>query len=263
MIGVLFRGSTCFLNLERRSILRTSFGKSKVLSFVIVLLGSLLVVAPRSVSAASNNCSKIGIVKVVGQQSFRCTKGSGGLKVWVKVKTSKLSNTTTTSCAKGGTCALGDLGPGGGKVFFVSKSYFASPGSDCGSKCLYLEASPKDLGYFQWCSDLTTFLGSTASAIGTGMSNTMAAVPTCKFGAIREATNYKFGNRSDWFLPSKDELAEMARRAEILKLEFNYYWSSTERDGEAAWSEFVNSRTDQGQDLVKEYPSSVRAVRAF
>ena len=243
--------------------MQTSYGKSKVISFGIVLLGSLLVVAPRSVSAASNNCSKIGIVKVVGQQSFRCTKGSGGQKVWVKVKTSKVPNKTTASCAKGGTCALGDLGPGGGKVFFVSSSYFTSPGSDCGSKCLYLEASPKDLGYFQWCSDLTTFLGSTASAIGTGMSNTMAAVPTCKFGAIRNAANYKFGNRSDWFLPSKDELIEMVRQAKILKLEFNYYWSSTERDGEAAWSEFANARTDQGGDLTKDYPCSVRAVRAF
>jgi hypothetical protein len=243
--------------------MQTSCGKSKILSLVIVLLGSLFVVAPQSVSAASNNCSKIGIVKVVGQQSFRCTRGSGGLKVWVKVKTSKLPNKTTASCAKGGKCALGDLGPGGGKVFFVSMSYFASPGSDCGSKCLYLEAAPKDLGYFQWCSDITTFFGSTASAIGTGMSNTMAAASTCKFGAIREVANYQFGNRSDWFLPSKDELIEMVGQSSILgNLEFNYYWSSTERDGEAAWSEFATGRS-YGQDVSKDYPSSVRAVRAF
>lgn len=42
------------------------------------------------------------------------------------------------SCAQGGTCVVGDIGPGGGKVFSVS-----STGS-------YLEAATSDLGYFDW-----------------------------------------------------------------------------------------------------------------
>ena len=53
--------------------------------------------------------------------------------------------TTTTvalTCATGGTCDVGDTGPGGGIVFYVSATNFASTGSDCNTACKYLEAAP-------------------------------------------------------------------------------------------------------------------------
>ena len=57
------------------------------------------------------------------------------------------------TCANGGVCALGDTGPGGGKVFYVTSSAFASTGSDCGSSCYFLEAAASDVsGPFTWCS---------------------------------------------------------------------------------------------------------------
>jgi hypothetical protein len=218
---------------------------------------------PVSAIASNGACSKLGIEKVVGQQTFRCTKGNGGSKVWLKVKKPVVPAAKASSCARGGKCVLGDVGPGGGKVFYVSNSFFASSGSDCGSQCLYLEAAPKDIGYFEWCSDIAKSFGVTPSAIGTGMSNTNTAASSCSSGAIRKAADFKSGNKLDWFLPSKDELSEMLRQSPILgEFEFNYFWSSTERDGGAAWSQF-GSGTGFGQFLTKEYPSVVRPVRAF
>jgi hypothetical protein len=115
--------------------------------------------------------------------------------------------TARISCAAGGPCAVGDTGPGGGTVFYVSASPFSSPGSDCNtagiggiSKCKYLEASPSDQSSsLGWATNAAACydLGSTSStnncqtnsiysgdsdaqaasrtasqAIGMGMSNT-------------------------------------------------------------------------------------------
>ena len=228
-----------------------------------VVIGLVFVMSPVPAEASKNTCPKLGVEKVVGKQTFRCSKGSGGSNVWLEVKKRVAPASQTASCAKGGKCALGDVGPGGGKVFYVSKTFFASSGSDCGSQCLYLEAAPKDIGWFEWCSDVAAPLGVTPSAIGSGMSNTMTAATSCSSGAIRKAADFKFGNRTDWFLPSTDELFEMLRRSSILgEFEFDYFWSSTERDGGAAWVQF-GSGTGYGQFLIKDYPAVVRPVRAF
>jgi hypothetical protein len=42
--------------------------------------------------------------------------------------------------------SVGDVGPGGGIVFYVHQNgTFASTGSDCGANCKYLEFAPADL----------------------------------------------------------------------------------------------------------------------
>ncbi|MBJ7294354.1 MAG: hypothetical protein JHC78_12520, partial [Ilumatobacteraceae bacterium] len=53
--------------------------------------------------------------------------------------------TQTLSCATGGTCKVGDTGPGGGIVFYVAPKTFiqrAATGSMCKLDCKYLEAAP-------------------------------------------------------------------------------------------------------------------------
>jgi hypothetical protein len=47
------------------------------------------------------------------------------------------------NCAQGGTCAEGDIGPSGGRVFYVATSTFTSTGSACGAQCKYLEWAPQ------------------------------------------------------------------------------------------------------------------------
>ena len=50
------------------------------------------------------------------------------------------SSHRTWSCEQGGSCAVGDTGPGGGTVFYVSAGF--SCGSSYSSTCKYLEAAP-------------------------------------------------------------------------------------------------------------------------
>jgi uncharacterized repeat protein (TIGR02543 family) len=186
----------------------------------------------------------------------------------------------TPSCASGGTCVVGDTGPGGGIVFYVAGSNFTSTGSDCNTTCRYLEAAPADVGTTHtWCSNTSTALGVRATGIGNGMANTTTADTTCTSGAIQEAANYTNNSKSDWHLPSKDELNELCKYARntgqaaggavlcvggSLRTGFATwrYWSSSESElATIAWYQFFDSgnQTDNGKTFV----SNVRPVRAF
>jgi hypothetical protein len=151
------------------------------------------------------------------------------------------------TCANGGVCAVGDTGPGGGKVFYVSASAFASTGSDCGSNCYFLEAAPSDhSSVIVWattdemcyntdnsnngnCQTTSVYSGSSSvressrtasSAIGMGMANTenfagrLAGYPQNSTSfAAGIAWAYTNNSKTDWFLPSTLELNQLCRYA--------------------------------------------------
>jgi len=144
--------------------------------------------------------------------------------------------TTTTGdalmCAAGGTCAVGDMGPGGGTVFYVASSQFTSTGSACNTACRYLEAAPtgwiKSPSYTGqnvclpsadkfsldprcvWSSNTSSWtqIWSSGTAIGTGYANTSAMITQSSTAgtAATVARAFQGGGKIDWFLPSKDEL---------------------------------------------------------
>jgi hypothetical protein len=186
---------------------------------------------------------------------------------------------------------VGDTGPGGGVVFYLHRNgTFTSIGSDCGANCKYLEFAPADLkggveDGFEWCSDTESELGVTALGIGTGMANTTTAAATCTSGAIQVAAEYVNNGKTDWHLPSRDELNELCKYAYqqttgerlvdcvesgSLRTGFSAvnYWSSSEVSGTGAW---VRGFDDGFQDanfetVFSDYKSStyrVRPVRAF
>jgi mucin-19 len=147
----------------------------------------------------------------------------------------------TPTCAQGGVCQVGDTGPGGGKVFYISGSAInAVSGISAGG--IYLEMAPatfsKDL--HKWClgpaNPNTTLFGAVATAIGTGASNTKIMIDNCSGGAGFEAANLTLGGKSDWFLPSFSEFVEIYGQREMLGLGSGQaaagyvYWSSTEYD---------------------------------
>ena len=130
---------------------------------------------------------------------------------------------------------VGDIGPGGGRVFYASTTGFncgpsyTATGSPYNFKCYYLEAAPTtganawtDAAYV-WSGNTTTVVNNasapetaTATAIGWGYRNTLAMV-------LQDATANKAGtisrayrgpnNLSDWYLPSYDELNQMCKWA--------------------------------------------------
>jgi hypothetical protein len=195
--------------------------------------------------------------------------------------------TTTTvalTCATGGTCIVGDTGPGGGIVFYVhddADDLFTSTGSDCDTTCKYLEAAPTGWGngitvaagetsgsltvdpILKWCSDTTTLRNATTkTAIGDGRPNTTTGV-TCTTGAIFHAELYAGNGKTDWHLPSKDELNELFLKKDTVGgFSADAYWSSSEYAASNAWLQnfFYGSQGSTSKSSTSQY---VRPVRAF
>jgi titin len=171
---------------------------------------------------------------------------------------------TAATCANGGACIVGNTGPGGGKVFYVSSSNFTSTGSDCGTACKYLEAAPSDhSSQVAWCSTTVSF-GLEERGIGWGMPSTTTADSTCTSGAIQVAADYANNSKTDWHLPSQDELAQLyAQRTKVGGFSAGYYLSSSENPypNQYVWGQYF---PDGYQTFFnKSGAFYVRPVRAF
>jgi hypothetical protein len=220
---------------------------------------------------------------------------------------SVVSSTTTTvaqTCAQGGVCSVGDTGPGGGIVFYVASANFTSTGSDCDTSCRYLEAAPNGWGVSSsvddncafpgnasddpgcvWSGNTTGLIGGTAqgTAVGSGYSNTQAAVGQAGGGntadrAITAAWGYTNNGKSDWHLPSKDELNELCKYSRTQttgdtsvqcsntgsqRSGFSGgYWGSNEVTNVNAWHQSFSSGS-RGQTAKSTTSWKVRPVRAF
>ena len=139
-----------------------------------------------------------------------------------------------TLCQQGITCSIGDVGPGGGKIFYYSASGFScgasftNTGSPTGGLCHYLEAAPSTAvtGTFRYAktglenSDVSGITNDTngdysSSAIGLGYKNSLLLVSqgndTTSAPGIARA--YQGGSKSDWYLPSFSELNQMCKWA--------------------------------------------------
>ena len=171
------------------------------------------------------------------------------------------------TCAEGGQCRVGDKGPGGGIVFIT-------PDTNGNSSGLNFEIAPASWAavanepFPAWCSDESASVThARGSAIGSGGENTSAMVGQCSEGAANSVTGYRGGGKSDWFLPSKDELNEaFINRTLIGDLrsdKYSNYWSSTEDSASShnAWTQMVLTG-DQTAD-PKGYGYFVRPVRTF
>lgn len=158
---------------------------------------------------------------------------------------------------------LGDIGPGGGVVFFVDLTRPA------GSQ--YMEMAPKTWSgvtdpSYTWCDGIPLVIaGASGTAVGTGSANTvaMAASGACSSNAAAAVLAYG-GNDSSvgqWYLPSKGELNLMCNFAHpwvgsppapsagacfgnqdsafasgAYGFETSQYWSSSQYDQYAAWN---------------------------
>ena len=185
-----------------------------------------------------------------GHQTQNVTPHSQTFDLTMPACVNAAPGVSALTCATGGTCDVGDTGPGGGKVFYVRADggTFTSTGSDCGTACKYLEAAPVQQSTgIVWatttanCYALDSTIGNqncqvnsinsgtgqaekfTASeAIGMGMSNTVAivarhdaATPSVSktLYAAGLADSYSVNGKTDWHLPSRLELNQLCRYA--------------------------------------------------
>jgi hypothetical protein len=184
--------------------------------------------------------------------------------------------TPSGTCAAGGTCVVGDIGPGGGYVFYV-----ASTQQSWGT---YLEAAPANWSgttddaasnTTKWCSATTsvdgTIFGNLPNGIGQGYANTYnASLSSCTGGAIYKAKSYRGAGLSDWYLPTGDELALMATSSNrtLLGLVNNAakwgYWGSNEDTATGNIGSLVTSAWNIGWTIKSESSHNyLRPIRAF
>jgi hypothetical protein len=140
---------------------------------------------------------------------------------------------STATCAEGGVCAVGDRGPGGGYVFYVSATNFTSTGSTCNTSCKYLEVAPSDwqnnyiendparplqyqdsVAYNQVAQnfgDSTEGFNTDEKVnwrIGQGFYNTSLFTGPAAATVLAYAGNSSAGQ---WFIPSMNELNELCK----------------------------------------------------
>jgi prepilin-type N-terminal cleavage/methylation domain-containing protein len=156
------------------------------------------------------------------------------------------------------TYALRDTGPGGGLVFYIS---------DGGLHGLEAAPSSTEWATKQWGCFGSSITGADGIVVGTGAQNTIDIVNGCAEAdrAARLASDLVSGGKSDWFLPSKDELNLMYTQLKAQGVGgFSSslgYWSSSESSSTIAWIRNFSSGTQGGYN--KYDTLYVRAVRAF
>ena len=194
-----------------------------------------------------------------GQVSIADTIGTGDTGIYTVKATGEGNYTGEVTGGFELTVAysVGNTGPAGGIVFY-DKGLISDGWR-------YLEAAPQDHSVnVQWG---TTGTVGTATAIGSGKANTAAIVAALSDNggtdyAAKICSDLVLGGYGDWFLPSKDELAELYKeKASVGDLKALYYWSSSEFSSNGAWAQYFSNGSQSGS--TKYGALRVRAVRAF
>jgi hypothetical protein len=250
--------------------------KRMLISIVLAAtLGVSVLPNANAVVTPGSKCSKVGIKQTYQGKIYTC------IKLGKKLYWNNGINTKTIAPIK--VYAVGDVGPGGGIIFYkeTTKKSWGQ----------YLEVAPQGWSgslidpKSKWCDivDLKILEGSSGlfesniigNQLGDGKRNTEIMTSKCAQGAFI-VNQYNGGGLSDWYLPSKMELNQLCRFARgqgssprecnsegVLKLGFaDYYWSSSEASASKAWDQFFNIGNINLSG--KGHPNnSIRPIRSF
>lgn len=178
-------------------------------------------------------------------------RGAGEMSVWLLMRDYK----------------MGDTGPSGGWIFYENPDY-AKDG------WRYLEAAPVDLSAgAKWGCFRTPLTGARGTAIGSGRQNTQDILSACpdRDTAAALCAAYTLNGVGGWFLPSRDELAELYKALRAPRLadfgdtgiadNFSYWASSQQTTDMATHIDFADNGRVHSDD--KDFPRRVRAIRSF
>lgn len=184
---------------------------------------------------------------------------------------------------------IGDIGPGGGKIFYVDSvgfncgSDFSATGSPTLGKCHYLEVAPNDWyrslppqGCYNISEDpgipwaIDEYLnisipGAREVAIGGGYKNSTQIVSTIgrsfECFAAGLARSYQNTLGLEWYLPSIEELQALQQNQIAVGLTSFSFWSSTEND--ASTAKDLGNFNAPGNGSKATTTTKIRPIRAF
>jgi hypothetical protein len=167
---------------------------------------------------------------------------------------------------------------------FIVQGYSGGSGATAhlsfdGYTAFYLEAAPANMATdLAWASNVNDFIpglsqnqtDQTDWAIGRGRMNTaiiiahgivQSYIPPAT-PAASACAEHATGGKTDWFLPSKDELATLEEISGQYGIpNSGDFWSSSQLMSNFVWDQNFNSGIQGTSDKSNTY--SVRAVRAF
>jgi hypothetical protein len=152
--------------------------------------------------------------------------------------------------ATGSLYGIGDAGPAGGIVFYITDGGLHG-----------LEAQTVDQATTKWGCYGLLIHGANGTVVGTGEQNTVDVVVEC---GETSAASLTVAGGMGWYLPSKDELNLLyAQKVSGVVGGFasDGYWSSSQHGVNGAWYQYFGSGVQGVVD--KTYTIRVRAVRAF
>jgi hypothetical protein len=163
---------------------------------------------------------------------------------------------------------LGETGPGGGKIFYHDPAGFTVQMVNSTQDYIahYLEAAPNDMPtVLAWASVgyISTNITGTGMTVCTGRKNTADILATdANAPAAKACDDYSNNGKTDWFLPSHEELNLLyVNSTSVGNMRTSQYWSSYEYDNTSArFQDFSNSQRLIGNKSDERW---VRAIRAF
>lgn len=153
-----------------------------------------------------------------------------------------------------GTIDIGDLFEGG-VVFYVDAT---------GRRGLIAARQGENYASVWGCKGVS--VPDTKTEFGSGQTNTKAIMKVCSTAGIasRWSDQLEKDSFGDWYLPSKDELAEMFKHRSVVLLNDAARWSSSQIDANTAWAvSFDATGTPVPVPMDKDSQIGVRAIRAF
>jgi hypothetical protein len=150
----------------------------------------------------------------------------------------------------------------GGIIYYILQQ--GDPGYITGQTHGLIVSTTNQGSGIKWMNGNYTTTGATATAIGTGSSNTSIIIASQGNNGIYAAKlcrDYTGGGYTDWFLPSKEELSRLYGNRSLIGIFSSGYWCSSEFSNSVAWSQdFSNGIT---YAVFKDLVQDVRAVRKF